>query len=91
MVLEIKVHPEKKKDRISGYKLPNFLEVELKAKPQNNQANEALIRFLSTIFNISEKQIKILKGKTQPKKLVNLEGLDPNQFEIYVKKVLDRD
>ncbi|WP_022856107.1 MULTISPECIES: DUF167 domain-containing protein [Thermodesulfobacterium] len=91
MVLEIKVHPEKKKDRILGHKLPNFLEVELKAKPQNNQANEALIRFLSTVFNIPEKQIKILKGKTQPKKLINLEGLDPIQFEVYVEKSLNKD
>ncbi|QER41736.1 DUF167 domain-containing protein [Thermodesulfobacterium sp. TA1] len=91
MVLEVKVHPEKKKDRVLGYKLPNFLEVELRAKPQNNQANEALKQLLSTIFKISEGQIKIIKGKTQPKKLVNLEGLDQSQFEVYIKKFLKKE
>ena len=64
--MEITVHPNKKETKIIGEK-DGVLILEVKGKPENNQANNEIIRFLSKKYN---KQVKIVKGlKTKRKTL----------------------
>ncbi len=86
MILEIKVKPRSLEDKIIIFKKPNFLEIALKAKPEKNQANESLLKFLSNLIGISKNQIKILKGKTSKNKLIKIEKIE----EIQLKKVLEK-
>jgi len=80
MLLEVKVKPGAGKDEVLSFRPPNFLEISLKAKPENNQANLSLCRFLAKLLNLKEDQVKILKGKTSRKKLVAIEGIEAEDF-----------
>ncbi len=80
MLLEIKVKPNSTKDEILSFRAPNFLEISLKAKAENNQANEALIKFLAKTLKIDPEKIKIIKGKSSRKKLLSLEGITEKDF-----------
>lgn len=80
MLLEIKVKTEAPKDEILSFRAPNFLEISLKAKPKNNQANEALIKFLVKTLKIDPKNIKIIKGKTSNKKIVSIENFTEKEL-----------
>ncbi len=80
MLLEIKVKPNASKDEILSFKAPNFLEISLKAKAENNQANEALIKFLAKVLKVDSGKIKIIKGKTSRKKIVSVENLTAKEI-----------
>jgi len=80
MIIEVKVRPSAKKDAILKFKKPNIFEISLKAKPEKNQANKSLCRFLSKLFKISENNIKIIKGKTSKKKLIQIKNLNEEKF-----------
>ena len=90
MILEIKVKPGAGKDKILSFKNPNFLEISLKAKAENNQANESLCRFLSKIFKVSKNEIKIVKGKASRHKLVKIEELAEEEFTKKVTSFLNK-
>jgi len=80
MLLEVKVKPGAGKDEVLSFRAPNFLEISLKARPENNQANLSLCKFLAKLLNLKEDQVKILKGKTSRKKLVAIEGIEVEDF-----------
>ncbi|HEB73989.1 MAG: DUF167 domain-containing protein [Thermodesulfobacterium sp.] len=90
MLLELKVKPGSSKDKILMFKEPNYLEISLKAKPEKNKANESLCRFLGKILNVSQNQIKILKGKTSRKKLVKVEGILEKEGIELIKNALKK-
>ncbi len=86
MILEIKVKPQSSQNKILVFKEPNFLEIALKAKPEKNQANDSLLKFLANLIGIPKNQIKILKGKTSKNKLIRIEGIE----EMQLKKILEK-
>jgi len=87
VILEVKVKPGAGKDLIKFFKEPNFLEISLKAKAENNKANESLIKFLHKTFKVPLENIKIIKGKTSKKKLIKIEGLEEEKFLEVVKSL----
>ena len=62
--MEVIVHPNKKETKIIGEK-DGVLILEVKGKPENNQANNEITEFLSKKYN---KQVKIVKGLKNKKK-----------------------
>ncbi|MEM0286299.1 MAG: DUF167 domain-containing protein [Candidatus Methanomethyliaceae archaeon] len=86
MILEIKVKPQSSQNKILVFKEPNFLEIVLKAKPEKNQANDSLLKFLANLIGIPKTQIKILKGKTSKNKLIRIDGIE----EMQLKKILEK-
>ena len=60
--VEIKVVPNSRKNKIEG----NV--VYIKAKAENNKANEEVVRFLSKEVG----SVKIIRGKTSRKKLIKM-------------------
>ncbi len=85
MVLTVKVKPKSGKDRILRVNQQGILEVELRAKPENNQANESLVSFLAKLLQIEKGQIKILQGLKERKKIIKIEGLSEEEFFSRVK------
>jgi uncharacterized protein (TIGR00251 family) len=65
--VEIEVVPDSKKRNISYDEKKNKFIVSVKAEPENNEANEEIIQYLSKISN---KKIKILVGRRSKKKVV---------------------
>jgi len=75
MLLEVKVKPGASRDEITFFREPNYLEIALKAKAENNEANLSLCKFLAKVLKIDEREVKIIKGRTSRKKTVALAGL----------------
>mgnify|MGYP001567409093 FL=1 len=66
--MEIIVNTGKKKTEIIGGK-QEVLIVNVKGKPENNEANNEIIRFFSKKYN---KPVKIIKGKTSRRKMLRI-------------------
>ncbi|MFN4131452.1 MAG: DUF167 domain-containing protein [Caldimicrobium sp.] len=80
MLLEVRVRPNSAKNKILSYRHPNFIEIALEAKPEKNEANLLLCKFLAKCLNIEKDLIKIIKGKSSTKKILKLEGLTEDEF-----------
>ena len=52
----------------------NSLKIKLKSPPVDNAANEELVRFLADKLKISKKNIEIISGHKQKKKVVYIKG-----------------
>lgn len=50
----------------------NLLKVKIKAIPENNKANKAIIKLFSKKLNISKTNIKIIKGEKNYLKVLNI-------------------
>lgn len=81
MLLKVKVRPSSSKDEILAFKEPDSLEISLRAKPENNEANRALCKFLAKFFGKREEAIKILQGRTSQKKVLSVEGLTETELK----------
>ena len=66
--MEIIVYPNKKKTEIIGKKNDKII-VNVKAKPENNEANKEIIRFFSKQYGQSVTIIKGLKSKNKTLKI----------------------
>jgi uncharacterized protein (TIGR00251 family) len=67
MLIKIKVLPCSKKQGIIK-KSPDSFEIKVKEKPIQGQANKAVIKALMDYFQISQSEIKLMKGfKTRNK------------------------
>ena len=71
--MEIIVNTNKKKTEIIGKK-ENKLIVNVKAKPENNEANNEIIRFFSKNkkYNPDSLKVKIIKGLKSRKKILKI-------------------
>lgn len=67
----IKVTPNSKHNEIIE-ETANTLKVKLKAKPQEGEANKALINFLADHFKVRKSDVKILKGLSSKNKIIEV-------------------
>jgi len=56
------------------------LEVEIRAKLEDNEANEWLLSFLAKRLNLPKENLKIVKGHRKRKKLIKIEGITEEAF-----------
>ena len=67
-IVHVKVKTHCAKRMIISY-VDDVALISLKESAQNNKANEELCQFLSQYF---EKPVKIIRGKTSPKKVISV-------------------
>ena len=76
-ILRLYILPGGSKNEVVGeYK--GRLKIKIKAPPQDGEANEALVDFLSVKLKISKKKIVLIQGETSRQKLV-LVGIPPEE------------
>lgn len=75
LLVSIIVLPRSSKTEIVGI-YNDCLKIKLKSSPVDNAANEELIRFLAEKLKIPKRNIEIIKGHKQKKKVVSVKGLD---------------
>jgi uncharacterized protein (TIGR00251 family) len=85
MLVEVKVKPNGKEDRVIKVCVAQSLEVEIRAKPENNEANERLLSFLAKRLNLPKENLKIVKGHRERKKLIKIEGITEETFWEKIK------
>ena len=73
--LNIKVVPGAKKNRVVG-KYGDAIKVQVSAPPEDGKANDAVVELLAKALGVGVRQIAIVRGHTQPRKTVEVTGMD---------------
>lgn len=56
------------------------LKLSVTAVPERGKANEAVVELLAGVLGVPKSRIRVLRGGTQPNKLVEVEGLDEGEL-----------
>lgn len=78
--LNVKAVPGAKRDEIVG-RLGDRLKVRVSAPPEGGKANEAICRLIAEALNIKPRAVRIVAGHARAEKVVELDGLSPDQIE----------
>ena len=70
----VRVQPRAARSELAG-EYGDALRIRLAAPPVDGAANDELVSFLSTIFVVARKSIRILAGETSRSKLIEIEGI----------------
>ena len=79
--LAIRVVPRARKDEIADLMADGTIKIRLKAPPVDGKANQALIRFLSKVLRVPQRNIEIVAGETRRNKIVTILDLDQNTVQ----------
>jgi uncharacterized protein len=71
VLLQIIVHPNARREAITGVH-DQSVRIDIKGVPERGAANEAVIRFLSSVFSKPRSEIEIRHGHTSRRKLLVL-------------------
>ena len=82
--LNIKVVPGARKNRVVG-KYGDAIKIQVSAPPEQGKANHAVIAVLSKVLGVSPQQIAIIRGHTQPRKVIEIDGVDQAAVEAKLK------
>lgn len=74
MKIKVKVIPRSSKNQIIGYE-EDTLRIKLTAPAIEGKANEALVSFLSEVYDRPKKNIRIVSGKKSRNKIIEIEGI----------------
>lgn len=74
ILIEVKVEPRSSKRTIAGI-MDNVLKVKLTAPPVGGAANEQLIEVISEATRIRKSSIRIIKGQSSKKKVIEIKGV----------------
>lgn len=70
----VHVQPRASRTEIAGLH-GNALKIRLSAPPVDGAANDALVKFLASIFAVPRHAVRILAGETSRSKIVEIEGV----------------
>ncbi len=87
--LTVQVQPNAARNEVLGLR-EGALHIKIAAPPVKGKANQELIKYLSSILGIARSRIAILKGATNRKKLVGIEGLDRERVTQIITDRKDR-
>ncbi len=74
VLIEVKVEPRSSRKGIAGL-MENVVKVKLTAPPVDGAANEQLIEIISEATGVRKSDIRILKGLSSKRKLVEIKGV----------------
>ncbi|MBS1126678.1 MAG: hypothetical protein H6Q93_667 [Nitrospirae bacterium] len=75
-MIEVKVEPRSSRRQISGIMDNDILKVKLTAPPVDGSANEQLIELISETTGVRKSQIKIVRGQSSKRKLIEITGIE---------------
>jgi uncharacterized protein len=78
--LEVRVIPRAGRTGLGGVR-GGVLVVRLAAAPVDGAANDALIEFLSDLFDRPKRDVSILAGQASRNKRISIAGLDQQQID----------
>ena len=76
IMIEVKVEPRSSRRQISGIMDNDILKVKLTAPPVDGSANEQLIELISETTGVRKSQIKIVRGQSSKRKLIEITGIE---------------
>jgi uncharacterized protein (TIGR00251 family) len=84
--ITVRVTPRAGRTAISGILEDGTVKISLAAAPVEGSANDALVKYLAEILQVSENQIEIISGHTSRNKLVGIIGIDAQTVQ---KRIID--
>jgi uncharacterized protein len=76
IMIEVKVEPRSSKRQITGVMDGTILKVKLTAPPVEGSANEQLIELISEVTGVKKSWIKIVRGLSSKRKLLEITGVE---------------
>ena len=76
IMIEVKVEPRSSRRQIAGIMDNDILKVKLTAPPVDGSANEQLIELISETTGVRKSQIKIVRGQSSKRKLIEITGVE---------------
>jgi uncharacterized protein len=70
----VRVQPRASRDEVSGVH-GDALKIRLAAPPVDGAANDALVNFLSALFAVPRRSVRILAGESSRSKLIEIDGI----------------
>ena len=67
------------RDEIRGW-LGDSLRVRVTAPPERGKANDSVVRLLEDALSLERGSVRILKGKTSPRKLLEITGISESEL-----------
>jgi uncharacterized protein (TIGR00251 family) len=88
VMLELKISPGAIETAVHGYNpWRKRIEVRLSERAQKGKANEQLISFLSDLFRVNSRDVRIITGFTNSKKSLLIKGVRmPDILNILMEK-----
>jgi uncharacterized protein (TIGR00251 family) len=74
-MLNVKVVPGSSRDRVAG-RYGDGIKVQVSAPPEGGRANRAVEALLAGALGLKAQQVRVVKGHTQPRKVVEVEGVE---------------
>ncbi len=82
--LNVKVVPGAKKNRVAG-RYGDGVKVQVSAPPEGGKANAAVIEVLAASLGVKANQVQVIRGHTQPRKVVEVTGVDAAVLDAWMK------
>jgi uncharacterized protein (TIGR00251 family) len=76
--LQVKAVPASSRNGIAGW-LGDVLKVRVTAPPERGKANAAVEATIAGALGISVKSVRVIRGKTSPRKVVEILGLSEDE------------
>lgn len=77
--IEVKVLPRSSKNMVLGEQ-EGALKVKLAAPPVDGEANQALIKYLASFFDVPRRNVVLLKGESSRNKVLEIKGLSREEL-----------
>ena len=87
MKIRIKVQPRSARDELKPFEQEEW-KLCLRAPPVGGKANEACVAFFAQGLGIPRTRVHIVTGHNSRLKLIELEGVEREEFLAWVKKIL---
>ena len=72
--LRVKVVPGASRTKVVGV-LGDRLKISVAAPPEDGKANRAVCELIAEVFGVSQREVAIIEGQTQPRKTVAVGGV----------------
>ena len=78
--LNVKVVPGASRDRVAG-RYGDGVKVQVAAPPEDGKANRAVLRVLAEFLGVKADRLRVIRGRTQPRKVIEIDGADQADVE----------
>lgn len=87
ILIDVAVSPNSGRERIKGYDpWRQRLLVEMKEKPEKFRVNRELVKYFSSLFNVPQKNVRIVAGEKEKLKTLLILGVDENEARKILSK-----
>jgi uncharacterized protein (TIGR00251 family) len=88
--LAIRVSPRDKRNHIKEIMEDGTVKIGITASPVDGKANQALIKFLADILDVSPSSLEIIAGETSKNKLISIYDMDSGLMQEKILAALGK-